>query len=89
MKPGDRLVMYGDYGSRGTAPYNFYTGIVPILETESEGEVIDLFRSKERVFCLLRYGDYERLSRRYADVRLHLITRRSVGDRDMALMSNH
>lgn len=89
MKPGERLVMYGDYGSRGTAPYNFYTGIVPILETESEGEVIDLFRSKERVFCLLRYGDYERLSRRYADVRLHLITRRSVGDRDMALMSNH
>ena len=88
MKPGERLVMYGDYGSRGTAPYNFYTGIVPILETESEGEVIDLFRSKERVFCLLRYGDYERLSRRYADARLHLITRRSVGDREMALMSN-
>jgi 4-amino-4-deoxy-L-arabinose transferase-like glycosyltransferase len=88
MKPGERLVMYGDYGSRGTAPFNFYTGIVPIFETESEGKVIDLFRSKERVFCLLRYGDYERLSRRYADVRLHLITRRSVGDRDMALMSN-
>lgn len=88
MRPGERLVMYGDYGSRGTAPYNFYTGIVPILETESEGEVMDLFRSKERVFCLLRYGDYGILSRRYADVRLHLITRRSIGDRDMALVSN-
>lgn len=88
IRPGERLFMYGDYGSRGTAPYNFYTGIVPILETESEGEVIDLFRSKERVFCLLRYGDYGILSRRYADVRFHLITRRSIGDRDMALVSN-
>jgi hypothetical protein len=88
IRPGDRLVMYGDFGSRGTAPYNFYTGIVPILETESEGEVIDFFRSKERVFCLLRYRDYEGLSRKDTGLSLHLITRRSVGDRDMALVSN-
>ena len=89
IKPGERLAMHGDFGSVGTAPYNFYTGIVPILETESEGEVIDLFRSKERVFCLLRYEDYERLSRKDIGVSLRLITRRSVGNRDMALVSNH
>jgi hypothetical protein len=88
LKPGERPVMYGDFGSVGTAPYNFYTGIVPILEIEKEAEVIDLLRSKERVFCLLKYRDYESLSRKYTDLSLNLIIRRSVGDRDMAFVSN-
>ena len=88
MKPGEKLVMYGDIGSAVTAQYNFYTGIIPILEIENEEEVIDLFRSKERVFCLFKYRDYERLSMKYTGMPLHLITRRSVGDRDMALVSN-
>jgi 4-amino-4-deoxy-L-arabinose transferase-like glycosyltransferase len=88
IKPGEKLVMYGYIGSAVTAQYNFYTGIVPILEIESEEEVIDLFRSKERVFCLFKYRDYERLSLKYTDVLLHLITHRSVGDRDMAFVSN-
>jgi 4-amino-4-deoxy-L-arabinose transferase-like glycosyltransferase len=88
IKPGEKLVMYGYIGSAVSAQYNFYTGIVPILEIESEEEVIDLFRSKERVFCLFKYRDYERLSLKYTDVLLHLITRRSVGDRDMAFVSN-
>ena len=38
MKPGERLVMYGYIGSAVTAQYNFYTGIVPILEIENEEE---------------------------------------------------
>lgn len=88
MKPGERLLMFGDFGSGGTAPYNFYTGIIPILEIEDEARVIDLFRSKERVFCLFKYRDYERLSGKYAGVFLNLITRRSVGDGDMAFVSN-
>jgi hypothetical protein len=88
IKPGERLVMYGDFGSVGTAPYNFYTGIVPILEIESEGEVISLFRSEERVLCLFKYQDYEKLRRKDTGLSLHLITRRSVGDKDMALVSN-
>jgi 4-amino-4-deoxy-L-arabinose transferase-like glycosyltransferase len=88
LRPGERLVMYGDFGSVGTAPYNLYTGIVPIFEIKSEVEVIDLFRSKERVFCLFKYWDYEKLSRKYVDLPLNLITRRSVGDRDMAFVSN-
>jgi hypothetical protein len=88
MKPGDRLAMYGDFGSVGTAPYNLYTGIVPILEIENEAEVIGLFRSKERVFCLFKFRDYEKLSRKDTSVSLRLITRRSVGDKDMALVSN-
>ncbi len=88
MKPGEKLVMYGDMGSAASAQFNFYTGIVPILEIENEGEVIDLFRSKEKVFCLLKYRDYERLSAKYTGVPLHLITSRSVGDREMAFVSN-
>jgi hypothetical protein len=88
MRPGEKLTMYGDFGSAGTAPYNLYTGIVPILEIEEEREVVDLFGSKERVFCLFKYRDFEMLSRKYAGVPFHLIVRRNVGDREMALVSN-
>jgi hypothetical protein len=88
MKPGEKLVIYGDIGSAVTAQFNFYSGIVPILEIEDEKEIIDLFHSKEKVFCLFKYRDYERLSMKYTGVPLHLITRRSVGNRDMALVSN-
>ena len=88
IKPGEKLVMYGYIGSAVTAQYNFYTGIVPILETENEAEVIDLFRSKEKVFCLVQYDDYDRLIGKYTDLPLNLITRRGVGNRDMAFVSN-
>jgi 4-amino-4-deoxy-L-arabinose transferase-like glycosyltransferase len=88
MKPGGKLVMYGYIGSAVTAQFNFYTGIVPILETENEAEVIDLFRSKEIVFCLAEYDDYERLTRKHTDLSLNLITRRGVGNRDMVFVSN-
>jgi len=88
MKPGERLAMYRDFGSVGTAPYNFYTGIVPILEIESEMEVIAFFRSKERVFCLFKYRDYERLRRKYTDIPFNLISRRGVGSKDIAFVSN-
>ncbi len=88
IKPGEKLVMYGYIGSAVTAQYNFYTGIVPILETENEAEVIDLFRSKEKVLCLVQYDDYDRLIEKYTDLPLNLITRRGVGNRDMVLVSN-
>jgi hypothetical protein len=88
IKPGEKLVMYGYIGSAVTAQYNFYTGIVPILETENEAEVIDLFRSKEKVFCLVEYDDYERLIRKYTYLPLNLIIRRGVGGREMVVVSN-
>jgi 4-amino-4-deoxy-L-arabinose transferase-like glycosyltransferase len=88
IKPGEKLVMYGYIGSAVTAQYNFYTGIVPILETENEAEVVDLFRSKEKVFCLVQYDNYGRLIGKFADLPLNLITRRSVGNRDMVFVSN-
>ena len=88
MKPGERLAMYGDFGSVGTAPYNFYTGIVPILEIENETDVIAYFRSEERAFCLFKYRDYERLIKKYPDVPLRLISRREVGSKNIAFVSN-
>ena len=88
IKPGEKLVMYGYIGSAVTAQYNFYTGIVPILETENGAEVIDFFRSKEKVFCLVESDDYENLVRKYTDLSLNLIIRRGVGSRDMVVVSN-
>jgi hypothetical protein len=88
MKTGGKLVIYGDSGSALTSQFNFYSGIVPILEIEDEKEIIDLFHSKEKVFCLVEYDDYERLIRKCTDLSLSLITRRAVGSRDMALVSN-
>jgi 4-amino-4-deoxy-L-arabinose transferase-like glycosyltransferase len=88
MKTGGKLVIYGGSGSAGTSQFNFYSGIVPILEIENEKEIIDLFHSKEKVFCLVEYDDYERLIRKYTDLSLTLITRRGVGSRDMVFVSN-
>jgi hypothetical protein len=50
--------------------------------------VIDLFRSRERFFCLFKYGDYEKLSSEYPEVSLHFITNRGVGHRDIVIISN-
>jgi len=88
MKTGGKLVIYGDSGSAGTSQFNFYSGIVPILEIEDEKEIIDLFHSKEKVFCLVNYDDYERLISKYTDLSLNLIIRRGVGNRDMVFVSN-
>jgi 4-amino-4-deoxy-L-arabinose transferase-like glycosyltransferase len=88
MRNGGKLVRYGDSGSARTAQFNFYTGIVPILEIEDEKEIIDLFRSKEKIFCLVEYDDYERLISKYTNLSLNLITRRGVGSRDMVFLSN-
>jgi 4-amino-4-deoxy-L-arabinose transferase-like glycosyltransferase len=88
MKTGGKLIIYGDSGSALTSQFNFYSGIVPILEIENEKEIIDLFHSKEKVFCLVEYDDYERLIRKYTDLSLNLITRRGVGSRDMVFVSN-
>jgi 4-amino-4-deoxy-L-arabinose transferase-like glycosyltransferase len=88
MKAGGKLVIYGDSGSAATSQFNFYSGIVPILEIEDEKEIVDLFRSEEKVFCLAEYDDYERLIRKYTDLSLNLITRRGVGGREIAFVSN-
>ncbi len=85
MKPGDKLAMYGGFA---IGPYNFYTGIVPIVDIESDEELVTFFRSKERVFCLIQNHEYEALKKKDLGIPLHLITRRKVGSKDIVLVSN-
>lgn len=85
MKPGEKLAV----GGLVTGPYNFYTGIVPIIELENIQEIIDFLHTKERVFCLLKFRDYEKLSRMNLGIPFYMITRRKVGGSDIALVSNH
>ena len=85
MKPGDKLAMYGGFA---IGPYNFYTGIVPIVDIESEDGIVNFFRSKERVFCLIQNHDYETLTKEDLRIPLHLITWRKVGSKDIILASN-
>jgi 4-amino-4-deoxy-L-arabinose transferase-like glycosyltransferase len=85
MKPGDQLAMYGGFA---IGPYNFYTGIVPILDIESDEELVIFFQLKKRVFCLIQNHEYETLKKKDLGISLHLITRRKVGSKDILLVSN-
>jgi hypothetical protein len=85
MKPGDRLAMYGGFA---IGPYNFYTGVVPIVDIENDDVMVTFFRSKERVFCLIQNHEYETLKKKDIRIPLNLITRRKVGGKDIALISN-
>jgi len=78
----------GIYGSLGVAPYNFYTGIVPILKLERKEDLLHFLQSPERVFCLLRSKDFYSLQAMEGWPKVQLIALRSVGDQDVALISN-
>jgi len=85
IQPGDKLCLYGGFG---TGPYNFYTGIIPILELEKKEGFFDLLRSQERVFCILKFKEFSLLGAVEERPVMNLITRRSVGDDDIVLISN-
>jgi 4-amino-4-deoxy-L-arabinose transferase-like glycosyltransferase len=85
IQPGQPLGLYGGFG---TEPYNFYTGIVPILELEKEEDFLTFLRSSERVFCLLKFRDLSSFQRMEGRPRVQLITRRKVGNNDIVLISN-
>jgi 4-amino-4-deoxy-L-arabinose transferase-like glycosyltransferase len=85
IQPGETLAIYGGFI---TAPYNFYTGIVPILEIE-KGEELDRFlQSEERVFCLLKFRNFLLLQKSDDKPEVKLIARRQVGGDDIVLISN-
>lgn len=85
IQPGQKLGLYGGFG---TEPYNFYTGIVPILELEREEDFLNFLRSPERVFCLLKFRDFSSFQKKEGRPRVQLITRRKVGNDDLVLISN-
>jgi 4-amino-4-deoxy-L-arabinose transferase-like glycosyltransferase len=83
--PGEKLGIYGDLG---TGPYNFYTGIVPILELEKKEDLLHFLQSSERVFCLLKFRDFSFFQAIQGWPEVQLIYRREVGHNDVILISN-
>jgi hypothetical protein len=78
----------GIYGDIGTPPYNFYTGIVPILEFEKKENLFRFLQSSERIFCLLKFRDFNSLQAMEGWPRVYLIARQAVGENDVVLISN-
>jgi 4-amino-4-deoxy-L-arabinose transferase-like glycosyltransferase len=85
LKPGDKLAMYGGFA---IGPYNFYTGVIPIVDIKSDEELVTFFQSKERVLCLIQNHEYEVLKEKDLKISLNLVTRRRVGSKDILLISN-
>jgi 4-amino-4-deoxy-L-arabinose transferase-like glycosyltransferase len=85
IQPGDKLAVYRGFG---TGPYNFYTGIVPILELEGQEDLLHFLGSTERVFCLLKFSDFYKFQTNERRPKVQLISRRKVGDDDIVLISN-
>jgi len=85
VQPGEKLAIYGDFV---TAPYNYYTGIVPILEIEKREELLSFLQLGERVFCLLKFRDFLLLQNNKNKPDVNVIARRQVGGDDIVLISN-
>jgi 4-amino-4-deoxy-L-arabinose transferase-like glycosyltransferase len=85
IQPGEKLAIYGDFEP---GPYNFYTGIVPILVLWGEENFLNFLRSPERVFCLIRIGDFSRLERRGDMAEIKVIARRGFEENYIILISN-
>ncbi|OGP93272.1 MAG: hypothetical protein A2156_07040 [Deltaproteobacteria bacterium RBG_16_48_10] len=83
--PEEKLGIYGDLG---TGPYNFYTGIVPILEMEKREDLFHFLQSPGRVFCLLLSRDFYSFQTMEGWPKVQLIARRKVGGNDVVLISN-
>jgi len=77
--------MYGDFEP---GPYNFYTGIVPILLLGKEGDFLNFLRSPERVFCLIKNRDFLKFERLEGRPEVQVIARRGVKESDLILISN-
>ncbi len=85
FQPGDRLAVF-----RGVEadPYNYYTGIAPILVLVTPDSLHQFVRSPGRVFCLLPFRDFSQLFGREGEPKVQLIARRRVRNDDVVLISN-
>ena len=85
IQPGGKLAVYGRVS---TAPYNFYTGIVPILNLVGQDNLFQFLSASERVFCLITFDEWRQLQRMADRPEPHLIARHPVGGKDVVLISN-
>jgi len=84
IQPGEKLATYGFE----TGPYNYYTGIIPILELGKEEALIHFLRSPERVFCLIKSRDLKKIRMREGFPLVEWAPRNHVGHRQIVLISN-
>jgi 4-amino-4-deoxy-L-arabinose transferase-like glycosyltransferase len=85
IQPGEKLAVYGRIS---TGPFNYYTGIVPILDLADMKDVLSVLGSSERVFCLLDYKAFSQFRKMEGRPKVQLISRRMVGDDEIVLVSN-
>ena len=85
IQPGEKLAVYGRIS---TGPFNYYTGIVPILDLADMKDLLSVLESSERVFCLLDYKSFSQFRKVEERPKVQLITRRMVGDDEIVLISN-
>jgi hypothetical protein len=85
IRPGEQLAVFGGFG---TGPYNFYTGIVPIVELERKEDLLAFMGSPERRLCLIKFRGLVRLSSKETAFVGRRIARRNVGGDDIVLISN-
>ena len=86
IQPGDKLVIYGGLGND---PYNYYTGVVPIIKFHNREAFLDLMQSSDRVFCILEFSDYSQLFGGGGEPKVQLIARRRVRKDDVVLIANN
>ncbi len=84
IQPGEKLATYGFE----TAPYNYYTEIIPILELGKEEALIHFLRSPERVFCLIKSRDLKKIQMKQGFPLVELTPRNRVGHWQIVLISN-
>jgi 4-amino-4-deoxy-L-arabinose transferase-like glycosyltransferase len=85
IQPGEKVAVYGELS---TAPYNFYTGIVPISDLVSPSRLFQFLNSSERVFCLITFDKFRQFQRMEERIEVHLVARHPVGKNDVVLISN-
>jgi 4-amino-4-deoxy-L-arabinose transferase-like glycosyltransferase len=85
IQPGEQLAVYGRIS---TGPFNYYTGIVPILDLVEMKQLLSVMGSSERVFCLLDYKAFSQFRKLEGRPKVQLICRRIVGDDEIVLISN-
>jgi len=85
LQSGDQLAVF-----RGIEadPYNYYTGIAPILVLGTQDSLHQFLRSQGRVFCLLPFRDFSELFGREGEPKVQLIARRRMRNDDVVLISN-
>jgi len=84
IQPGEKVAAF----RLEPSPYNYYTGIVPIVEIEAEETLINFLQSRDRVFCFIKSKEVDRIPKKEALRVVELAARQQLGHKDVVLISN-